>query len=145
MLRFCAAPPRGRPVRPTKSTSTSTRQLEPLVCQKIRTLPAAVDRVPVLFTEFDPYDLRNLEGFLHQRVLPSVAGPKAAVLARGDNPFTSLCTRQVPCSVNEVTQNNGQWLLFGSISAPAAAGGAWGGAPRLPRARAELRISAPAR
>ena len=86
-------------------------------------LPAAVHRVPVLFTEFDPYDLRNLEGFIHRNVLPHVAGPKPAVLARGDNPFTSLCTRQVPCSVNEVTQNNGQWLLFGNISIDACAAG----------------------
>lgn len=66
--------------------------------------------VPVLFTEFNEHDLGRLEMFLSE-VIPHTPQPHPEVLVRGENPFRSLCTRQVAASVNDVAFNNGSWLV----------------------------------
>mmetsp|Transcript_41751 Transcript_41751/g.111299 ORF Transcript_41751/g.111299 Transcript_41751/m.111299 type:complete len:109 (+) Transcript_41751:1-327(+) len=68
--------------------------------------------IPVLFTEFDDGDLGNLTNFLRSNVIPYTPRPHCEELVRGRNPFRSLSTRQVMCSVNEVAFNNGTWLVL---------------------------------
>ena len=90
-----------------------TRQTQIEYADLLRNL-LSTSMCPVLMTEFDHGDLANLERFLSTNVLPflNAGQQQPQVVARGENPFRSLSTRQVSCAVNEVTQNNGTWLLM---------------------------------